>query len=88
MPETIDVTPSWADLLPLFIAVIQDGNAEGQQTVTAELRRMAGAADLWNTEADRLVSALRFVLNDHNSELDAEAVLIVRAALERLEANK
>lgn len=88
MPETIDITPSWADLLPLFLAVIRDGNAEGQQTITAELRRMAQAADLWNTEADRLVSALRFVLNDHNSELDAETVLVIRGALERVEGGQ
>jgi hypothetical protein len=58
MPETIDITPRWADLLPLFVAVLQDGNEEGRAAVSSELRRMAAAADRWNETADPMLALI------------------------------
>lgn len=46
--ETIDITPTWKDLLPAMIAIMQDGSPEGQRTTMTQLTRMAEAADRWN----------------------------------------
>lgn len=47
--ETLDLTPTWAGLLPALLAVITDGNNEGRKTAKQELTRMAQAADNFNT---------------------------------------
>lgn len=47
-PTTIDLTPTWAGILPALIAVIRDGTPEGQRLALEELRRMADAADRFN----------------------------------------
>lgn len=44
-PRFVDVTPTWAGLIPAFRAVLENGTAEGQAMVWAELTRMAQAAD-------------------------------------------
>ena len=44
-PLTIDLTPTWAGVLPILIAGIENGNAEGRKIAIEELKRMAGAAD-------------------------------------------
>ncbi len=41
----IDMTPSWAGVLPVFMAALTDGNATGQAAARTELHRMARAAD-------------------------------------------
>lgn len=46
--NTIDATPTWSGLLPLLLAAVADGNAEGQRAAKEELARMAQAADRWN----------------------------------------
>lgn len=46
--EKIDITPSWAGVLPLLLAVIEDGTDSGRQLATKELQRMAEAADKFN----------------------------------------
>lgn len=46
--QTIDITPTWAGLLPALLAVYRDGNASGQTVAREELQRMALAADKWN----------------------------------------
>ena len=48
---TIDLTPTWAAILPALLAVIKDGTPEGQRMAAEELHRMAEAADRWNTHA-------------------------------------
>ena len=47
-PEFVDITPTWLDILPGLVGVIQDGSAEGKIRAFAELQRMAKAADLFN----------------------------------------
>ena len=44
--ETIDVTPTWAGLLPAMLMVLEQGNAKAKQEIKAELQRMARIADL------------------------------------------
>ena len=50
---TIDITPTWAGVLPILIAAIERGNATGRGAAVAELKRMAEAADRLNHIADR-----------------------------------
>lgn len=45
MAKTIDLTPTWAGILPALLAVIQDGNSEGKRQAEIELRRLAQVAD-------------------------------------------
>jgi hypothetical protein len=47
-PKTIDMTPTWASILPILLAAIQDGNSTGRGAAIEELYRMAQAADQWN----------------------------------------
>ncbi|QQV57834.1 hypothetical protein JK151_20620 (plasmid) [Ralstonia syzygii subsp. celebesensis] len=44
--------PTWASLLHVYIAVLEDGNAEGRRIAQEELARMAAAADQWNNHCD------------------------------------
>jgi hypothetical protein len=46
MTETIDMTPTWAQICGMLIAALQDGTPEGKRLATLELQRMAGIADL------------------------------------------
>ena len=46
--ETIDVTPTWRDILPILLIGLTDGNKEGKRIAREELARMADAADKWN----------------------------------------
>lgn len=43
--RVLDMTPTWAGLLPAFRAVLENGTPEGVAMVWAELARMAEAAD-------------------------------------------
>lgn len=45
--EVIDVTPTWADILPVFRALLEDGSAESQASIWKEIERMAKLADLY-----------------------------------------
>ena len=40
--------PSWAGVLPILLAVLENGTEEGRRIARAELRRMADAADAYN----------------------------------------
>lgn len=42
---TIDITPTWRGLLPVFLAVIENGSEAGHSEATRELGRMADLAD-------------------------------------------
>lgn len=48
-PKTIDLTPTWAAVLPVYLAVLdnQDASQTGKDNARAELRRMAEIADKW-----------------------------------------
>lgn len=49
-PGYVDITPTWAGVLPMLLALVTDGNAEGRDFARSELRKMAKAADMLNTE--------------------------------------
>lgn len=42
---TIDLTPSWRSLIPMFIAAMQDGTPTGRAMARDELYRLADFAD-------------------------------------------
>ena len=46
--RVIDCTPTWAALLPVYIAVLEDGSEAGRVAARVELARMAEAADRYN----------------------------------------
>lgn len=50
--KTITFKPTWASLLHVYFAVLEDGNAEGKRVAKEELARMAQAADQWNNHCD------------------------------------
>lgn len=65
MTKTITITPTWEGLLPALLAVLTDGEAQGQVAVREELTRMARAADVANDAARAKLTAettLRTVL--------------------------
>lgn len=41
----IDMTPTWLGILPLLLAALENGTAEGRNAAMTELRRMAQLAD-------------------------------------------
>ena len=45
--ETIDMTPTWEAILPIYLTVMRHGTYEGVKVATEELSRMARLADLW-----------------------------------------
>lgn len=51
--ETVDVTPTWAGLLPALLMVLDNPKAsrESRQIIAEELARMADAADKYNAIA-------------------------------------
>lgn len=49
--ESIDVTPTWAAILPMLRLAAENGNATGRGIAWEELARMADAADRWNAAA-------------------------------------
>lgn len=75
-PETVDLTPTWAALMPLFINILQEGTAEGKESVSKELTRLAKIADDLKAERKDLVDALKACLAIVNrcQATDADAV--------------
>lgn len=45
--RTIDATPTWAGLMPVLIAVIENGTTEGRDNAIAEIMQLAEAADTY-----------------------------------------
>lgn len=47
--RTIDITPSWSALVPVFVGVLQNPNApaEAHRQIVAEVTKMAQLADLY-----------------------------------------
>jgi len=50
--ETIDLTPTWAGILPALMAVLEHGTEEGKKHVRSELKRLAEFADSHNEETE------------------------------------
>jgi hypothetical protein len=49
--ETIDITPTWAAVMPILLAALEDGTDEGKRIARAELTRLAGVVDGMNAHA-------------------------------------
>lgn len=45
--KTIDCTPTWFSLTPLFFEVLENGNEIAKGTIKKELQRMAKIADAY-----------------------------------------
>lgn len=45
--KTVDITPTWAGVVPLLLESIRNGDFSGQKIAEEELLRMAQLADLW-----------------------------------------
>jgi hypothetical protein len=45
--QTIDMTPTWEAVLPIYLDAIQYGNGKGYEAAVEELTRMAKLADLY-----------------------------------------
>lgn len=43
--ELIDLTPTWTALLPVLLAVMQDGQPDGRRLARTELQRLCRMAD-------------------------------------------
>lgn len=43
--KTIDLTPSWQEILPALLLLLERGSTESQRHAKSELRRMAALAD-------------------------------------------
>ena len=56
--ETVDMTPTWQGLLPLFLlAVVNKGAVFMEDEACKELSKMARAADLWNQHCKEMEDA-------------------------------
>ncbi len=45
----VDCTPTWVGILPVILNSYMNGPAHNRDNLETELRRMAEAADNWNT---------------------------------------
>ena len=47
--QTVDLTPTWSDILPPMLAVLdnKDAPASSHEFIRSELERMAALADKW-----------------------------------------
>ena len=45
MTKTVDLTPTWQDILPALLNLLQSDNPKSRQLAESEIRRMAGLAD-------------------------------------------
>lgn len=43
--KTIDVTPSWSEILPALLVLLESGTPESKAFAKKELKRMAALAD-------------------------------------------
>jgi hypothetical protein len=49
----IDVTPKWAEVIEIYMTLLENGNADQQETARSEIRRMATIADAYDAEVAR-----------------------------------
>lgn len=47
----IDMTPTWAAIMPALIAALQNGTPDGQEIAASELKRLAASVDKANADA-------------------------------------
>jgi hypothetical protein len=80
--ETIDITPTWRSLLPVMLAVLENGSFESKREIRSELQRMAHAADLQvQLEKDR---NLTWSMDNYPPKWERPVLLaLVKAILKR-----
>lgn len=47
MTKYIDITPSWSDITPALLKILEDPESMGKSAVRDELIKMAKVADFW-----------------------------------------
>lgn len=52
--KTVDATPSWVSLVPLFIEWIQDGNSQQHMDASENIRQMAKIADAYRANIKKI----------------------------------
>lgn len=67
--ETIDLTPTWAGILPLLTAGIEAGGTAYSSSMR-QMYDMAELADRWNAAVPALVDALTAILPDYVQLID------------------
>jgi len=45
--ETVDATPTWEAVFPIYLMAYENGQSKGRAAALAELQRMARLADLY-----------------------------------------
>ena len=46
--KTIDITPTWVEIMPVIIMAIENGTSEGKENAKAELMELAKKVDQAN----------------------------------------
>lgn len=65
--QTIDLTPTWSEILPALLRIMESGNAEGRAQAFKELRRMAALADGFGLLLDPLNKCHDWIAQYHHS---------------------
>ena len=53
MAKTIDLTPTWESLVPVLVHILQHSESDtAKRDITAEIKSMAKAADMWNAHCN------------------------------------
>ena len=52
-PRMLNLTPTWAGIMPALIAAIQNGTSEGEAMARTELMRLAEMTDAANARASQ-----------------------------------
>lgn len=82
MPKTIDITPTWASLMPAMIAVLENGGEEGKQAIREELLRAAAIIDSVNNRSLKdTLNAAASLLDDAAEETGRDEYRDVSTAL-------
>tara|TARA_R110002020_G_scaffold150679_1_gene327502 strand:+ start:289 stop:480 length:192 start_codon:yes stop_codon:yes gene_type:complete len=53
-PKTVDMTPTWSDILPLMLAGLNNSTQQGHGAIEQQFGQMAEAADKWNAHCRRM----------------------------------
>ena len=49
MGERIDMSPTWTEMVSVFVVLIESGSPQGRAAAIKELYRLAQMVDRWNT---------------------------------------
>lgn len=80
--RTVDATPTWEGILPLYIAGIESGSFESRRTAIEELTRMARIAD--SAVADQRDRELEWSMDNYPPKWERPVLLaLVKAILKR-----